>query len=74
MQARGLPRLIGHANGRRPVRRMVYGCADLGVRVLSLYTFSTENWRHPAAEVDGLMARLARSAREELPVMARKGV
>lgn len=73
-QARGLPRLIGHVNGHRTVRRMVYGCAELGIEVLSLYTFSTENWRRPAQEVQGLMAMLARSAREELPVMARNGV
>ena len=73
-QAHGLPRLIGHVNGHRTVRRMVYGCAELGIEVLSLYTFSTENWRRPAEEVNGLMAMLARSAREELPVMARNGV
>jgi undecaprenyl diphosphate synthase len=73
-QARGLPRLVGHANGHRTVRRMVYGCAELGVEVLSLYTFSTENWRRPPEEVQGLMAMLARSAREELPIMARNGI
>ncbi len=73
-QARGLPRLVGHANGHRTVRRMVYGCAELGIEILSLYTFSTENWRRPTDEVDGLMMMLARSAREELPVMARNGV
>ncbi len=73
-RARGLPRLIGHANGHRTVRRMVYGCAELGIEVLSLYTFSTENWRRPADEVSGLMEMLARSAREELPIMARNGV
>jgi len=73
-RARGLPRLVGHANGHRTVRRMVYGCAELGIEVLSLYTFSTENWRRPADEVQGLMAMLARSAREELPLMARNGI
>ncbi|GBC91557.1 Ditrans,polycis-undecaprenyl-diphosphate synthase ((2E,6E)-farnesyl-diphosphate specific) [bacterium HR15] len=73
-QARGLPRLIGHINGHRTVRRMVYGCAELGIEALSLYTFSTENWRRPAEEVQGLMAMLARSTREELPIMARNGV
>ena len=73
-RARGLPRLVGHANGHRTVRRMVYGCAELGIEVLSLYTFSTENWRRPADEVQGLMTMLARSAREELPIMARNGI
>lgn len=73
-RARHLPRLIGHANGHATVRRMVHGCAELGIEVLSLYTFSTENWRRPQEEVEGLMHLLERSAREELPVMARNGV
>ncbi len=73
-RARHLPRLIGHANGHATVRRMVHGCAELGIEVLSLYTFSTENWRRPQEEVQGLMHLLERSAREELPVMARNGV
>ncbi len=71
---RGLPRLVGHANGHSTVRRMVHGCAELGIEVLTLYTFSTENWRRPQEEVNGLMRLLERSAREELPVMARNGV
>lgn len=71
---RGLPRVIGHANGHGTVRRMVHGCAELGIEVLSLYTFSTENWKRPPEEVESLMRLLERSAREELPVMARNGV
>ncbi len=70
----GLPRLIGHANGHTALRRLVHGCAELGIRILSAYTFSTENWRRSAEEVQGLMSLLARSAREELPVMVRNGV
>ncbi|GIV07170.1 MAG: isoprenyl transferase [Fimbriimonadales bacterium] len=73
-RARGLHRLIGHANGHGTVRRMVLGCAELGIEAISLYTFSTENWRRPQEEVDGLMRLLERSAREELPVMVRNGV
>ncbi|GIV09353.1 MAG: isoprenyl transferase [Fimbriimonadales bacterium] len=73
-RARGLHRLIGHANGHGTVRRMVLGCAELGIEAISLYTFSTENWRRPQEEVDGLMRLLERSAREELPVMMRNGV
>ncbi|MCS7207992.1 MAG: polyprenyl diphosphate synthase [Fimbriimonadales bacterium] len=73
-RARGLNRLVGHANGHSTVRRMVLGCAELGIEVLSLYTFSTENWRRPRDEVEGLMRLLERSAREELPVMMRNGV
>ncbi|MFQ3611603.1 MAG: polyprenyl diphosphate synthase [Fimbriimonadales bacterium] len=71
---RGLPRLIGHANGHATLRRLIHGCADLGIKVLSAYTFSTENWRRSEEEVQGLMNLLARSAREELPVMVRNGV
>ena len=73
-RARGLHRLVGHANGHSTVRRMVLGCAELGIETLSLYTFSTENWRRPQEEVEGLMRLLERSAREELPVMMRNGV
>ncbi|MFN3690321.1 MAG: polyprenyl diphosphate synthase, partial [Fimbriimonadales bacterium] len=73
-KARGLHRLVGHANGHSTVRRMVLGCAELGIKALSLYTFSTENWRRPQEEVEGLMRLLERSAREELPVMMRNGV
>lgn len=73
-RARGLHRLVGHANGHSTVRRMVLGCAELGIDALSLYTFSTENWRRPQEEVQGLMRLLERSAREELPVMMRNGV
>lgn len=73
-RAHGQPRLIGHANGHRTVRRMIHACADLGVKVLSLYTFSTENWTRPKEEVDGLMGLLKQSAQEELPVMHRNGV
>jgi undecaprenyl diphosphate synthase len=73
-RARGLHRLVGHANGHSTVRRMVLGCAELGIEAISLYTFSTENWRRPQEEVQGLMRLLERSAREELPVMMRNGV
>ncbi len=71
---RGLPRLIGHANGHAALRRLIHSCADLGIKVLSAYTFSTENWRRSEEEVQGLMNMLARSAKEELPVMLRNGV
>jgi undecaprenyl diphosphate synthase len=73
-QTHGQPRLIGHANGHRTVRRIIHACADLGVKVLSLYTFSTENWTRPQEEVKGLMELLKQSAQEELPVMHRNGV
>ena len=52
---RRLPRLAGHKAGRESVRAVVRTCARLGIEVLSLYTFSLENWRRPKAEVSGLM-------------------
>lgn len=52
---RNLPRLAGHKAGRESVRAVVRTCARLGISVLSLYTFSLENWRRPRSEVSGLM-------------------
>ncbi len=54
-EARGLARLAGHARGARRVSDIVKACPALGVTHLTLYAFSTENWRRPLAEVDGLM-------------------
>jgi undecaprenyl diphosphate synthase len=54
--ARGLPRLVGHQQGAKVVRALVEHCARLGIKYLTLYSFSLENWRRPRAEVDGLMA------------------
>jgi undecaprenyl diphosphate synthase len=64
-KARGVPRLFGHRAGRESVREAVRGCAALGVEVLTLYTFSTENWRRPAREVSALMSLLRESLRAE---------
>ncbi len=55
---RGLPRLAGHEAGSETVRCMMDCCRDAGVRYLTLYAFSTENWVRPQAEVEGLMALL----------------
>jgi undecaprenyl diphosphate synthase len=54
-EGRGLSRLAGHARGARRVTDIVRACPALGVTHLTLYAFSTENWRRPAAEVEGLM-------------------
>ena len=64
-KARRLPRLLGHRAGRESVREAVRGCAALGVEVLTLYTFSTENWDRPAREVSALMSMLRESLRGE---------
>lgn len=52
---RGLPRIAGHQAGRRSVREVVEGCGELGIECLTLYTFSSENWSRPSAEVGALM-------------------
>jgi undecaprenyl diphosphate synthase len=71
---RGLPRLVGHRQGYRTVRRVVKDCADLGVKMVTLYTFSTENWRRPPDETSGLMALIEEAARQELRQMYISGV
>jgi undecaprenyl diphosphate synthase len=56
---RGLPRLAGHRAGTENIRRIITECAEQGVRYLTLYAFSTENWSRPSREVDGLMRILS---------------
>jgi len=64
-KARGVPRLMGHRAGRESVREVIRGCAALGVEVLTLYTFSVENWQRPAREVGSLMTILRQTLRAE---------
>jgi len=64
-KARGVPRLMGHRAGRDSVRDVVRGCDELGIEVLTLYTFSTENWNRPRREVQALMTILRQSLRME---------
>ena len=73
-QARGLPRLAGHHEGAKAVRRAVTYAREIGVRYLTLYAFSTENWRRPEAEVGGLMKLLRDYLRSELETMLDNGV
>ncbi len=62
---RGLPRAAGHTRGVESVRDIVKACSKLGVSYLTLYTFSTENWRRPREEVSMLMRLLLKSLRDE---------
>ncbi|MBI4335412.1 MAG: di-trans,poly-cis-decaprenylcistransferase, partial [Candidatus Omnitrophica bacterium] len=55
---KGLPKVIGHRKGAESVREIVKACSDFGVKYLTLYTFSTENWKRPKQEVRGLMRLL----------------
>jgi undecaprenyl diphosphate synthase len=71
---RGLPRLMGHRAGTESVREAVKTCGELGVQVLTLYAFSTENWLRPASEVKGLMSLLVKTLRREVKDLDRNNV
>lgn len=70
----GMPAALGHAAGARRVRNIVQACADQGVRYLTLFAFSTENWQRPAAEVSSLMGLLALYLQKEVKDMNDLGV
>jgi len=65
-KARGLSRSMGHQQGVVAVREITTACSNLGVKFLTLYTFSTENWNRPADEVAALMSLILTSLEEEL--------
>lgn len=65
-KARGLPRVAGHKRGAEAVRVVVEGCREIGVKYLTLYAFSSENWKRPAHEVDDLMGLLRLYLKREI--------
>lgn len=71
---RGWPRIKGHKEGVRAVEDILGAAADAGVRHLSLYAFSTENWKRPSLEVAGLMALLRMYLRMFVPKLRAKGI
>lgn len=73
-QMRGLPRQEGHRRGLEALRRTVRNAGDLGIQVLTLYSFSTENWRRPMAEVSFLMGLLRRFVENDLAELNEAGV
>jgi len=73
-RGKGLERLNGHERGAEAVRDCVKGCRELGVEFLTLYAFSTENWKRPKAEVMGLMMLLERFIKKEVPELNAQGV
>jgi len=72
-KARGLPRVAGHRRGADAVRRVIRGAAELGIPVLTLFAFSTENWARPAGEVNDLMGLLRQYLRNELDELHKHG-
>ena len=73
-KARGLPRVAGHKRGAEAVGRTVTGAAELGIQYLTLYGFSSENWKRPPAEIDDLMGLLRLYLNNEIEELDRKGV
>jgi len=71
---RGLPVLAGHQAGADTVKARLRDSVELGVRELTVYSFSTENWSRPQAEVDGLMAMFAERIDRETPELHEEGV
>jgi undecaprenyl diphosphate synthase len=71
---RGLPRASGHQRGAEAVRRAVEGAREFGISYLTLYAFSSENWKRPPAEVDDLMGLLRLYLRRELAELHRNDV
>jgi len=72
--SRGLPRIAGHHAGVENVRRILRKSAEYGIEVLTIYAFSTENWRRPADEVNGLMRLLGVTIKRELKDLHKNGV
>jgi undecaprenyl diphosphate synthase len=71
---RSLPRVAGHSAGVGPVRSTVETCARLGIKVLTLYAFSVENWKRPRAEVETLWRLLRFYLKKELPDLQKNGI
>jgi len=71
---RGLPRIMGHHEGYQTVHKIVTAAGELHLGALTLYTFSTENWRRPKEEVELLMALIEEATRNELPTLLENNV
>lgn len=71
---RGLPRIKGHEQGAKSVRAVTEACVELGVEFLTVYAFSTENWKRPAEEVAALWSLLEQFIAQETPTMMKHGV
>ena len=71
---KGRLRVFGHENGTRSVRTTVECCAELGIKHLTLYEFSTENWNRPKLEVKTLMQLLISSLKKEMNTMQKNSI
>jgi undecaprenyl diphosphate synthase len=70
---RGLPRVAGHEHGTDNIRRITYAAGEIGIKYLTLWAFSTENWRRPAEEIQGIMRILGEVIERETEELHRQG-
>lgn len=73
-KSKGAERVYGHQNAIEAVRAATEGCAELGIKYLTLYAFSTENWGRPKAEVDALMQLLVSTIKNEIKTLMKNNV
>lgn len=73
-EKRGLPRTAGHQQGVKALREIIEACGDYGVPVLTVYAFSTENWKRPEKEVQFLLKLFQKTIREEREKLIQKGI
>lgn len=73
-EKRFMPRLFGHKAGVEALRNIIKRCSELNIEILTLYAFSTENWKRPADEVSGLMDLLVQYLKKELNELHKNGV
>jgi len=73
-EAKGLPKIAGHQAGAKRVREVVEAAGELGVKVLTLYTFSTENWKRPKREIDALFGLLDNYITAEEPSLQKNNI
>lgn len=71
---RGKPRISGHREGSESVKAIIDTCARLGIQAVTLYAFSTENWKRPKTEISGLMSMLKRVLKRELKEVHRNNI
>lgn len=73
-QERGLPRAAGHRAGTDNIRPLLEACVEFGVQILTIYAFSTENWKRPTDEIEALFSIMADAIERETPELHRNGV
>jgi undecaprenyl diphosphate synthase len=73
-KGKGMTRVFGHKNALTAVRESVETAAQIGIKAITLYAFSTENWKRPKLEIDALMSLLINSLKKELPTFQNNGV